>query len=224
MRYDYWQARHLQAEGVGRRVGRPKTRWGEALTLGVVIVTAYLLGSFPTSYVLVHQLTGRDIRTMGSGNPGTMNVLDSVGFWPAVFVGLTDISKGMAAGAIAYTAGLDDSAAILAIVAAMFGHNFSIFLRFDGGHGTAAGIGGAFILLPLETLSAGIAGLLVAIALQNRRIGGLFGMALLPVLGTWWGAPDVRVYGGMLLVVLAILVIARDEGFHLSPVRTRHDR
>ena len=36
------------------------------MTLAVVIVTAYLLGSFPTSYIVVHQLTGRDIRTMGS--------------------------------------------------------------------------------------------------------------------------------------------------------------
>ena len=197
---------------------------GEALTLAVVIVTAYLIGSFPTSYIVVHQLTGRDIRTMGSGNPGTFNVLESVGFWPALLVGLTDVSKGLAAGAIAYLAGLDDLAAVSAILAAMLGHDYSIFLRFDGGHGTAPGIGGALLLLPTETLAAAIAGLLLAGAVQNRRIGGLFAMAALPTLGMWWGAPDIRVLGAMAMVSLAILVIARDEGVHLSPVRTRDDR
>jgi len=193
------------------------------VTLAVVIVTAYLLGSFPTSYILVHQLTGRDIRSMGSGNPGTLNVLDSVGFWPAVLVGITDIAKGMAAGALAYVAGLDDLAMVFAILAAMLGHNVSIFLRFDGGHGTAAGIGGAFMLLPTETLVAAAAGLLMAIALQNRRIGGLLSMALLPALALWWDAPHVRVYGSMAMVILTILIIARDEGIHLSAVRSRND-
>ena len=197
---------------------------GKRLTLAVVIVTAYLLGSFPTSYVVVHQLTGRDIRTMGSGNPGTLNVLDSVGFWPAVLVGVTDISKGMAAGAIAYLAGLDDLAAVMAVMAAMVGHDYSIFLRFDGGHGTAPGIGGAFILLPMETLAAGVAGILLALAMRNRRIGGLFAMGALPLLGMWWGAPDVRVYGALAMVALTIMIITRDEGFHLSAVRTRNDR
>ena len=193
------------------------------MTLAVVIVTAYLLGSFPTSYIVVHQLTGRDIRTMGSGNPGTLNVLDSVGFWPALLVGVTDIAKGMAAGALAYVAGLDDLAMVFAILAAMLGHNASIVLRFDGGHGTAAGIGGAFMLLPTETLVAAAAGLLMAIALQNRRIGGLLSMALLPALALWWDAPHVRAYGSMAMVALTILIIARDEGIHLSAVRSRND-
>lgn len=217
------QAGRRWGDSAGRLYRLLSGREGGSVALAVVIVTAYLLGSFPTSYIVVHQLTGRDIRSMGSGNPGTLNVLDSVGFWPALLVGITDISKGMAAAALAYVAGLDDLATILAILAAMLGHNFSIFLRFDGGHGTAAGIGGAFMLLPTETMAAAFAGILIAVALQNRRIGGLLSMALLPALALWWDAPHARVYGSMAMVALTILIIARDEGFHLSAVRTRND-
>ena len=52
------------------------------MTLAGILLAAYLIGSFPTSYIVVYRLTGRDIRTMGSGNPGAMNVWDSVGFRP----------------------------------------------------------------------------------------------------------------------------------------------
>ena len=53
------------------------------MTFAAVLVVAYLLGSIPTSYIVVYRLTGRDIRSMGSGNPGTMNVLDTVGWGAA---------------------------------------------------------------------------------------------------------------------------------------------
>ena len=64
------------------------------MTLTVVLAAAYLLGSIPTSYIVVYRYTGCDIRTLGSGNPGAMNVLDTLGFVPAIIAGSGDILKG----------------------------------------------------------------------------------------------------------------------------------
>ncbi|MYE45984.1 MAG: glycerol-3-phosphate acyltransferase, partial [Chloroflexi bacterium] len=67
------------------------------MELALVLGAAYFLGSVPSAYLVVRRLTGEDIRRIGSGNPGTMNVRDHVGFKTAVLVGALDIGKGAAA-------------------------------------------------------------------------------------------------------------------------------
>lgn len=191
------------------------------MTLAVIIVTAYLLGSVPTSYIVVHRLTGRDIRTMGSGNPGTLNVLDSVGFKAAFLAGVGDVAKGMAAVGLAYAAGIDDLGVVLTAFAAVVGHDYSVFLRFDGGHGTAAVIGSLLMLMPLQAGVAGSTGFALALVIRNRRIGGLLSIALLPALAVMTDVPAVRIYGAVAMLTFILVQIVRDEGFSLSPVRTR---
>ena len=191
------------------------------MTLAVVLIAAYLLGSFPTSYVVVYLFTGRDIRSMGSGNPGTMNVLDSVGFRAALLAGVGDIAKGAAAVALAYVAGLDDIGALMAAGAAIIGHDYSIFLRLDGGHGSATLIGALLLLLPWPTWIAGISGIVIGLAIGNRRVGGLIAIVMLPVLAFALDSPPVRTYAAMGFVTFTMLRIVRAEGVSLSAVRTR---
>ena len=88
------------------------------LPIYAVLATAYLLGSIPTSYIEVHRVTGRDLRTIGNGNPGAMNVWDTVGLKPAMAVAMGDLAKGMAAVGFAYWLGLGDASAILDCVRA----------------------------------------------------------------------------------------------------------
>lgn len=187
------------------------------MTLAVVLIVAYLLGSVPTSYIVVYRLTGRDIRTMGSGNPGTMNVLDSVGWRAALVVGLGDICKGMAAVGIAYLAGLDDLDAVMAAMVAVIGHDWSIFLRLDGGNGMAAAVGALMALLPYEALFATTAAILIVAVGGTRRIAGVTGLLSLLTLAYVFEAPDVKLIGATLILVLTALKIVRFEG--LSPAR-----
>jgi glycerol-3-phosphate acyltransferase PlsY len=65
------------------------------------VVIAYLLGSIPTAYIITRFLTGKDIRKLGGGNVGALNVYNKVGKVAAVFVGIIDVCKGIAAVAIA---------------------------------------------------------------------------------------------------------------------------
>ncbi|HEY9837975.1 MAG TPA: glycerol-3-phosphate acyltransferase, partial [Vampirovibrionales bacterium] len=64
---------------------------------GLLLLAAYLFGSFPTGYIVARQLKGVDIREEGSGSTGATNVLRTVGKGPALVVFLVDILKGMAA-------------------------------------------------------------------------------------------------------------------------------
>jgi len=191
------------------------------VTLALVVVAAYLLGSVPTSYIVVHRLTGRDIRTMGTGNPGTMNVLDSVGFKAAFLAGAGDVAKGMAAVGLAYEAGLDDLGVVLTAFAAVIGHDYSVFLRLDGGHGSATVIGSLLMLMPLQAGVAGSTGFALALVIRNRRVGGLLSMGLLPALAVATDEPATRLYGAIGLLTFILVQIVRDEGISLSPVRTR---
>jgi glycerol-3-phosphate acyltransferase PlsY len=194
------------------------------LTLAVVLITAYLLGSVPTSYIVVHRFAGRDIRTMGSGNPGTLNVLDSVGYRAAALAGAGDLAKGMGAVGLAYAAGLDDLGVVLTAFAAVIGHDYSVFLRFDGGHGTAAVIGSLLMLMPLQAGVAGSTGIAVALLIRNRRIGGILSIALLPALAVTTEVPPIRLYGALAMLTFILVQIVRDEGVSLSAVRTRDRR
>jgi glycerol-3-phosphate acyltransferase PlsY len=123
------------------------------------IAIGYLLGSFPSGYV-VGRLRGIDVRQWGSGRLGGANVLRSAGPWAAILAVLGDVAKGVLAVFVARALVGSPAAEILAGLAAILGHDFSIFLTFSGGRGVATTLGAlgalyfpALIILALLALS-----------------------------------------------------------------------
>ncbi|MBD2202865.1 glycerol-3-phosphate 1-O-acyltransferase PlsY [Calothrix sp. FACHB-1219] len=148
----------------------------------VVLVVAYLLGSFPTGYIAVKQLKGIDIREVGSGSTGATNVLRTLGKGPGAVVLLIDCLKGVTAIALAYqlfklaplynflplTVDVNlwqPCLATLAGLAAVLGHSKSIFLGFSGGKSVATGLGTVLaISWQVGLASAGVFAVVVAIS------------------------------------------------------------
>ena len=192
------------------------------MTLPIALTVAYLLGSIPTSYIVVHLITGRDIRVLGNGNPGMMNVWDNVGSIPALIVGLGDVGKGMAAVSVAYWLGFDHGIAILCGLMAVAGHDFSVFLRFDGGNGTAAAVGALFGLVPAAVAPAAGVAILVTLVSRSKRLGGIVGLLAVPALTAYQDEPVILVWGTLALLAAVALKIIRFEGF--MPVRSRPPR
>lgn len=129
------------------------------LTLcGVVVLLAYIFGSFPTGYIAGKLLKGIDIREVGSGSTGATNVLRTLGKVPGAFVLLIDALKGVLAINLVYTLfnipyvqnlipttvnvqTWQPYLVTLAGLAALLGHSKSIFLGFTGGKSVATGVG-----------------------------------------------------------------------------------
>jgi len=119
------------------------------------MVLAYLIGSFPTAYLVARLRKGVDIRNVGSHNVGAMNVFYKVGFWDGMVVLITDIGKGAAGVAVAkYLVGTEYFVwtpyiwQYLAGFCVVLGHNFPVFLKFHGGKGGACCIGILIFLMP----------------------------------------------------------------------------
>jgi acyl-phosphate glycerol 3-phosphate acyltransferase len=63
----------------------------------IAVVIGYLLGSIPTAYIVTRLVRGEDVRRLGGGNVGGLNVYREVGLLPAVVVAIVDLGKGAAA-------------------------------------------------------------------------------------------------------------------------------
>lgn len=131
-----------------------------------VALLGYLLGSIPFGVLISRRSTKTDITKVGSRRTGATNVLRTAGFKSAVLVGICDVGKGILAVVFArlifsgeYSAIGDSgllwmatSAQVLAALAAVIGHSYSVFLRFNGGRGVATFFGGLIILCPPAAL------------------------------------------------------------------------
>lgn len=127
-----------------------------------VLILSYLMGSIPFGLLVVRLRTGKDIRQIGSGRTGTTNALRAAGSTIAIITLLLDILKGASAVWLARWLIPDNVwLEMLAPVAAILGHNYSVFLterdedgrlRLRGGAGGATALGGALGLYPASIL------------------------------------------------------------------------
>ena len=104
---------------------------------------AYLIGSIPVAYIFGRVLKGLDIREHGSGNMGATNAFRVLGKGPGTMVLILDILKGIIpVTLLANVFGLRDALSLVIIsVAAVAGHNWTVFLGFKGGKGMATSLG-----------------------------------------------------------------------------------
>ena len=106
-----------------------------------IILISYLLGSIPTGFLFGKFLKNIDLRLIGSGSTGATNVLRNVGKWPAFFVFLIDVTKGLIAVKIAQHFAAQGLFEVLAGMAAISGHIWPIWLKGKGGKAVATGLG-----------------------------------------------------------------------------------
>jgi glycerol-3-phosphate acyltransferase PlsY len=142
----------------------------------------FLLGSFPTGYLMGKSLKGVDIRRHGSGNPGATNVFRVVGKTAGALTLLIDALKGYLPVHIVLRMEPQNILfASLIGLAAIAGHNWSIFLSFKGGKGVATSAGVFLALSPLPTAVAAGFFLLGFLASGHVSAGSILGALALPV-------------------------------------------
>jgi glycerol-3-phosphate acyltransferase PlsY len=180
----------------------------------LAIIIGYLLGSIPSAFIITRLIKGGDIRHMGGGNVGGLNVFREVGAWPAIAVGLVDLGKGAAAVAIAkWGLNAPEPYVLLAGLAAVIGHNWMVWLKFSGGKGMGAAIGALLVLLPLYDLSLqlGIFAAIIIIPMvitRNVALSMFLGLISLPLI-VWFSVDSGREYATIISTALLLIIVAK---------------
>ncbi len=183
-----------------------------SIWFGVLIVVAYLLGSVPMSQV-VAGLYHLDLRKHGTGQVGAGNLWRLKSWRVGLPVGIFDFCKGFFMVWLAAWAGLDTPQQILVGAATIIGHNWSVFLRFQGGRGIGTTIG-VISVLPLATNMApwpSVTFLVIivvgSLVIRSSPVAALLGSILLPLV-SWTSQEPISVTLSF-LVILVIIIIKR---------------
>ncbi len=166
-------------------------------------VGGYFLGSVPFGLILTRIAGLGDIRDIGSGNIGAMNVLRTGNKWLAALTLLFDAGKGAVAVLIAGRFGPD--MAVLAGAGAVVGHLFPLWLRFRGGKGVATALGVLAAIAWEVALLAVLTWLAIALIFRYGSLASMVSLAAAPFYAVWLADPQRTELAGF----MAILVILR---------------
>jgi glycerol-3-phosphate acyltransferase PlsY len=180
------------------------------------VVLGYLLGSIPFGYLLVRLTGGGDIRFKGSGNIGATNVARTSGWSIGVATLLLDTAKGfLAVWLTEHFTGGNIRFMMFAGFAAILGHVFPVWLKFEGGKGVATAMG-VFLAICWPALAAAVfLFLLVAVFWRYVSLASISAAAALPLLVYLLyapgHAPPTAVSVCSLLAAVVVIVKHRDN-------------
>lgn len=204
------------------------------------IVAGYLLGSIPTGVIVSRVFGGSDPRLQGSGKTGATNVLRTLGPGPAAIVVLVDFGKGVAAvllarylffGAIPHPGYSDatwsflrDSAEALAAIAALLGHNYSVFIRFKGGRGVLTGAGAMTAMSPLTTLFGAIAGITPMYLTRYVSLGSIMGALMSACIEIYFAITGHDSWPHCAFIVVGALIVIVSHKDNIDRLRAGVER
>lgn len=181
------------------------------IAIGAVVI-GYILGSIPFGLLIVKMKTGKDVRTVESGRTGGTNVVRAAGFGAGLLTAILDILKGAVSVWVAQALVPENHLIhVLAPLASILGHNYSLFLvqrdengklRFYGGAGGAPALGGAMGLwlpiLPIVLVAGALIWFTLGIASITTMAIGLV-VTIVFALYSWQGVLEpVNIWYGVI--------------------------
>lgn len=148
----------------------------------LIILFAYLIGSFSSAIIVCNLLGISNPRETGSKNPGATNVLRIGGKKAAAITLLGDCLKGFIPVIVALSFSFSSGVVSLVAVAAFFGHLYPIFFGFQGGKGVATLLGSLIALSWPSALCWGGIWLIVAVLFRYASLAAITACIALPFL------------------------------------------
>ena len=157
----------------------------------LLIVVSYFIGSIPVAWIVARLVTGQDLRQMGSGNVGVMNVGISVARWAGVLVFLAEAAKAVLAIALARSWVGGDASIGVAVLATFTGTRWPIWLRGAGGRGNTVAATALFFISWVGALCIGALWLLVRLVTHSSFIATRVNLVAGPIIiglltRSWW--------------------------------------
>lgn len=157
------------------------------LSLILILVLSYLVGSFPTSIVWGRITKRIDIRDFGSGNPGGTNAFRVLGWQAGLIVGIVDIGKGALAAALIARIRVDvipldsELVQIIAGTAAVVGHIWTVLAKFKGGKGVATAGGMLIAIYPWAAFICFLIFIVLVATTRYVSVGSIGASSSLPL-------------------------------------------
>jgi glycerol-3-phosphate acyltransferase PlsY len=197
-----------------------------------LIVGAYLLGSVPSAYLAGRWSRGIDIREYGSGNVGATNLLIATSRRTIAPVIIFDLFKGGIMVWLARWLGLGLDEQVLVGVVAVIGHNWSCFLRFNGGRGVITTMGVIFTLLTINSLASWRVLLLVLMIygviylighfLKKGPLGVFIIFAVFPLFSWAFSLPQPFIIGVVgMFVILVVRRLTAPQPIRITSISKR---
>lgn len=174
----------------------------------VIVVLSYIIGSIPNGLLIGKKISGVDLREFGSKNIGATNAYRVLGIKPALIVFVTDAAKGVIGVWLGQSLSGTPIALLLGGIAAITGHNWSIFLGFKGGRGVATGLGVIMMIVPKVTLCVFAVWAIIVYITRYVSLASIIAATLVPVLMWYTGERIEYLYFG---IVAAVFVIVRHK-------------
>ncbi len=203
-----------------------------AITIGGVllcIVVPYLLGSVNFGLIISNKKYHDDIRTHGSGNAGTTNMLRTYGTTAAIMTMLGDMLKAVVAVGLGYLIVgtnvvltdpatnetfryVDQFGAAIAGLFVMLGHMFPIFFKFKGGKGVATSAMVILMISPISCLFCFIIFVIIVVGTRYVSLGSIMGLIFYPILLTAFsGGQNPTACIMAVLMALAVVFMHREN-------------
>ena len=187
----------------------------------LLTITAYLVGSIPAAYLVARWRRGVDIRKHGSGNVGAANTLSVVGKRWSIAVTIFDIGKGALMVWFAQLLDFNITSQVAVGIAAIIGHDWPVFLRFQGGRGVFTTLGVITILNPWLGLIALVYPYLFFAPFKLVALGVSTVMVILPITSTLAYEPfgiDEPLTVTLAMVVMMLVMAIRRLTAPRSPI------
>lgn len=188
---------------------------GSYIAFAASVAVAYLVGSFPTSYIMARLVKGIDIRQSGSGNAGATNVLRVVGKVPALITLIVDICKGLlvVTAVTNYFYSFDlpfiyDFYKPFMGFCAICGHIWPVFLKFRGGKGVATTLGVALGIAPFVLLPTLVVWVIVFVLKKYVSLASILALISFPVFACIFGC---QIYTTVFSVAICAIVIYKHK-------------
>ena len=173
----------------------------------LLVLFAYLLGSLPTALVVVRLFTGDDVRRKGSGNVGATNALRAAGWKAGVVVTVIDVAKGALPVWLMRLYNPESVWIAAAMLAAVLGHCYPVWLKFRGGKGVATGFGSFLVIAPLSALAALALWFVVLVIWRWVSLASMVASASFPMILKLIDNPDLVTL--IAVSAAAVLIILR---------------
>jgi glycerol-3-phosphate acyltransferase PlsY len=191
------------------------------LSLVVIVVLSYLVGSIPTSIWIGRWIKGIDIRNYGSGNAGATNTFRILGWKAGVFVSVIDMSKGYVAsqwisqlgyyfGDIPTVYSGWETGVMLKIMAGLFaviGHMFTLFAGFRGGKGVITAAGMLYALDPISISIALATFFLILFTTRYVSLASMLATASYPLINVFMRYVLGYAVDGSLIVISSVTAL-----------------